>query len=1199
MLNPNIKQETQQVPKILIVEDNPISRKVLSITLQSADYSVVAVNDGASALQQASNQVFDLIIQDLLLPDMDGFALNEALRKLPNVKEIPIFVLSGFINAIEEQEKYSGVTQFLLKPIQPSYLLEVIKAHLPISKPTEVAIGKGNHILIADDNPIQLKLISMQLRNMGFEVTTAVDGVMALNAAKNKHPDVIVSDILMPNMDGFGLCIEIKKDPLLCAIPVMLLTSHYLEQEDHLLAKKVGASCYLTRTPDVNKLITELLKVINKEISPLVNEPVDLSEDIKKKHIIRSIRQLEQQVMDNAKLTRRCAILGSQLSLISGMTNALTKSKQNLSRSYRHLLYFCLDATGVSKGALYMWDKNKNMALVIQVGFEEQKEILTSFFNLSDIMPEIIQKNNSIIVPSHALIEKITKKLLEEIKVKSAAIVPLHSYNECLGILFLGSDHAHIINENSIEFIDALGLQLGQSIALALAFKNLASSETRYRQLVEISPEAILIKQDRKFVYANSAAFKLLNAVSLNELAGVSFYDFFPAECHAEIKNHIKKSKDTFSVSEIECGMLNLKGDHLDVEIVISPFYYQKRSALYMIIRDITQRKRSALHLEIQYAIAWILAESQTLFISTGKILQIICERLQWDCGIIWAVDKESKVLRCTRIWQTPKITNEKFTEMNEAFQFPIGVGLAGRVWQHQKAIWTSDINQRSDFVRKKHTEAMGLITQVAFPIFYENEILGIMEFFSTKSLKPDPEVLLWFESIGNQFGTFLMRKHMEKQMLYLAEHDVLTGLSNRSLLEQSLTTAMKTAAETQQKLAVLFLDLDHFKYVNDSMGHPAGDQLLKEISDRFRQCLKPQDTICRLGGDEFIIIIPEIQNKEEVVEVISKLQKQLSSQIFLRERELSITASIGISLYPEDGDSVQALIKGADIAMYAAKEQGRNTFQFCSPEMTLKAENRGTLQNNLSQALENNEFILYYQPKISVATKKIIGMEALIRWQRKEGILLPGSFIAAVESSDLIIPIGEWVLQTAYAQNILWKNANLPPVTMSVNLSARNLNNQLLYTVEKILAKTNHPPHLFEVELTESALVENVENNIQVLRSLKEMGLKISIDDFGTGYSSLSYLKRFPIDTIKIDQSFVRDIATDPDDAAIVIAIIAMSHSLGFTVIAEGVETKEQLKFLCQHGCDEIQGYYFSRPLSLIDATHFIENANIQWDFD
>ncbi len=1184
-------------PKILIVEDNPISRKILRFSLESENYSVIEAVDGASALREATNQKLDLIIQDLFLPDIDGFALNKKLREISSVKEIPIFALSGFLSQQAKDEQCYGFTTFLLKPIEPSYLLGVVRAHLPILMPVETSVGQGRRILIADDNPIQLKLFYMQLKNDGFEVTTARDGVIALHEAKLLKPDIVISDILMPNMDGFSLCAEIKRDPELCSIPVILLTSHYLEQEDLALANSVGASCYLTRTPDHQKLLHELIKTLDAK--PNISMPVsfELSEETKENHNIRSMRQLEQQVLDNTKLAQRCAMLMSQLSLIGGVSDALTTSNKNVDESLKDVLYFCLDATGISKGALFTKQHDQNFVLKQQLGYaNDQIEVVTSFFGAAKLILKISENNQPFLIPGANYFGQDAINFLKAAEVESALVLPLFSGAECLGLLYLGSNLINLSGANTLEFIRTLGMQFGQSIALASAFDKLGSSEKRYRQLVEISPDAILIQQNDKFVYANSSALKLLSVQDAKDLYSRSCFDVFTPEYQGVIRECMQQNACLTSTANIEGKIVNLKGDVLDVELVISAFVYQDKQAVYMIMRDITERKRSALHLEIQYAIAWILAESSTLYAATGKILKTICERLRWDCGAIWAVDENVNVLRCTRVWHTSALQNNIFQQDYQNITIAMGVGSLGTAWKDRRATWIRDIKCDENFIKRPQAIASGLNTAIAFPIIYENKVLGVVEFLRTDILQSNADLLLWFESIGNQLGLFLIRKHMEKQMLYLAEHDGLTGLSNRNLLEQCLTTELSVAAENEQKLAILFLDLDNFKFINDSMGHETGDYLLKETAARFQKCLRSQDAISRLGGDEFVIILPEIHQNSEIVTVIDRIRKELLRPFVLQDIEFVITVSIGISIYPDDSTTVQGLIKDADVAMYSAKEQGRNNYQFCTSEMTAKAENRGILQNDLRLALENNEFTLYYQPKIDIAKRTVVGMEALIRWQKSGALILPGSFIAAAESCDLINSIGGWVFKEACTQNKIWQGSDLPIITMSVNLSARNLNRHFLENIEQILVNSNLLPGSLEIELTESVLMHNVENNIQILRDLKEMGLKISIDDFGTGYSSLSYLKRFPVDIIKIDQSFVRDLATNSDDAAIVNAIITMAHSLGFKVIAEGVENKEQLKFLCEHGCDEIQGYYFSRPLPAEQAAEFIKHAKIGW---
>jgi len=379
-----------------------------------------------------------------------------------------------------------------------------------------------------------------------------------------------------------------------------------------------------------------------------------------------------------------------------------------------------------------------------------------------------------------------------------------------------------------------------------------------------------------------------------------------------------------------------------------------------------------------------------------------------------------------------------------------------------------------------------------------------------------------------------------------------------------------------------MFLDLDRFKIINDTLGHPMGDRLLKGVAQRLRSCLREGDTVARLGGDEFMVVLPAIAHAEDAARVGQRILDALSVPFNFEGHELHIGVSIGIALYPNDGKSAEALLKNADIAMYRAKEQGRNNYQFYTPALNDMAFERLTLENSLRRALERREFVVHYQPQVSLNTGQIVGMEALVRWRHPElGLVAPMKFIPVAEETGLIVPIGEWVLQMACAQNKAWQEAGFPPLRVTVNLSARFFRRKdLMETVARILKETGLDPDYLELELTEGTTMENAEATIRTLHELKEMGVHLSIDDFGTGYSSLSYLKRFPLATLKIDRLFVQDITTSSDGAVITLAIIAMAHSLGLKVIAEGVETEEQLAFLRAHRCDEMQGYLFSRPI-------------------
>ena len=437
-------------------------------------------------------------------------------------------------------------------------------------------------------------------------------------------------------------------------------------------------------------------------------------------------------------------------------------------------------------------------------------------------------------------------------------------------------------------------------------------------------------------------------------------------------------------------------------------------------------------------------------------------------------------------------------------------------------------------------------------------------------------------------------QKLAQERLSYLAYFDPLTGLPNRVLLNERMQQAMAEASRVERLVAILYLDLDRFKYVNDTLGHEFGDALIKMVAERLTGLLRPGgDTVSHYGGDEFTIVLANVAHVDDVTRVAQKIVDSFARHFTVASRDLFITASIGITLYPFDDSSIENLLKNADAAMYHAKERGRNTFQFYTAEMNIRAARRFGIETALRHALERGELSLHYQPQVDLKTGSLYGMEALLRWHSAEfGSVSPVEFIPLAEESGLIQSIGEWVLRSACAQTRAWQKAGFADLRIAVNLSARQFRQEnLVQLIRQTLIDTELEARFLDLEITESMLMHDMDRTVATLMELSALGSALSVDDFGTGYSSLSYLKRFPIDVLKIDRSFVNDITGDPDDAAIATAIIAMAHSLGIKVVAEGVETQTQMEFLQQQHCDAMQGYLFSKPLPVHEFSKLLEN--------
>ncbi len=621
-----------------------------------------------------------------------------------------------------------------------------------------------------------------------------------------------------------------------------------------------------------------------------------------------------------------------------------------------------------------------------------------------------------------------------------------------------------------------------------------------------------------------------------------------------------------------------------------------KVSKVVLVSRDVSARKRAEQRERMEHAVTRVLAESDTLADAIPRIIQAICETLNWDCGARWSLDEREKAIVRVEKWSIPDEAVAEFAERaRDVTLEPAHRGLVRQVWVSGTPHWIPDVGNDQSFTRAQSAAKAGLHGAFAFPILAGNVTLGVLEFFSREIRNPDPSLLQMVRVIGSQIGQFMARKQAEENLLYVATHDTLTGLPNRYMFNQRFAHALNNAQRYRKTMALLFLDLDRFKFINDTLGHPFGDRLLVEVAGRLRMCLRESDTIARFGGDEFVALIEDYAEPGDVVSVAQKILHALRWPFLLEGETCHISASIGISLYPNDGDDLSTLLKNADIAAYRTKEQGKNNYLFYSEDMNDHLSARIARETKLKGALERSEFVLHYQPKYEIHTGRITGMEALIRWQHPElGLIPPTEFIGLAENSGLIVPIGAWVLRTACANNQKLQNRLAAPLTVSANLSVRQFEDKhLLREIERALKESALKPGCLEIEITESMVMRDIQGSKKILEGIKSMGIRLALDDFGTGNFSLLSIKRFPFDCIKIDRSFIKDVPHDLDDVAITQAIIAMAKSLGLKVIAEGVETREQLDFLTELGCHEFQGYYFKKPQPADELSRLLrENA-------
>jgi len=607
-------------------------------------------------------------------------------------------------------------------------------------------------------------------------------------------------------------------------------------------------------------------------------------------------------------------------------------------------------------------------------------------------------------------------------------------------------------------------------------------------------------------------------------------------------------------------------------------------------VRDETSRRKAAQRLELAHDIARRLAVEDDPERAIAYVMSSIGTQMHWHAAACWMRDAAGPV-RCLHAWAQGALP--------QAARFAAAMHASNELQAggHLEPAWASGQPTRRDIPPGYDAQpgvdriaaSLGLQAALVVPVMAGSRCAAL-EFFNRSPISVDRDSEGFMRSVASQLAQFLQRHQAEQALRHMANHDALTGLAGRPLLHERLTQATLRAAQQGTRVAVLFMDLDRFKHVNDSLGHSAGDELLRVCARRLRECVRDRDTVARFGGDEFVVVLEGLSSAADAVAPLVKILNRMNAPAEINGREIAPSASIGVSMFPDDGQDVEALLMHADEAMYRAKEKGAGSYEFHSAQGHTQGQDRLALESSLHRALEREELFLLYQPKMELKTGRILGVEALMRWRHPTlGLVSPAQFIPIAEDSGLIEDMGQWALEVACRDARRWQDQG-QPVQVSVNLSWRQLNrSSLVDEVKRALAQAQLDSALLELEITESGVMRNPARAAAQLRELRELGVSVAIDDFGTGYSSLSYLQRFPLSTLKIDRSFIKDLPSDGDAAALTAGIIGLAHRLRMTVVAEGVETVEQLGFLRANQCDQIQGYFLSKPITADEMSEFL----------
>ncbi|MDR7122693.1 EAL domain-containing protein [Rheinheimera soli] len=1033
------------------------------------------------------------------------------------------------------------------------------------------------NVLIVEDSATQAAELQFLLEQSGCTVWVAKNGIEALEILQHRTPTVIVSDIVMPKMDGYQLCHKIKQSDKTKQIPVILVTA-LADPRDVVHGLACGADNFIVKPYEERYLLSRIRYfLVNHELR--AHERVQMGFEVLlegERHFITASRQqildllistYEQGVRINHELRTKHDELARSNSLLHSLfhfTTGITgqqKEKELIDEALQRVLEF----PDVAATWLLMPDKDKEDSLMVagHSGLDQLMQPLTELDCINQCPCHHAIFRDKINQPADIDQCPLLKQSYPQ---RSHASIPLLIGGETIGLLNVVHDKGMAWSKDALDALASLGRQLSMALGRARLFnsmeilveertKALANSESMLRNVLDNLPVAVLVAdQNGKLIISNQEFRQIADGVVIQSLdqAGQLQHIQQDSSSHCD-PGHWLLHQTLHQQKACRNILLDVKTDQQNIQTLLSsavPFFNKQNQlqGAIAVMQDMTEQRQQDLQMRIR-----------TRAIEASINAVIITDNEAEDQPIVY---------------------------VNPAFEQMTGYTSAEVLGKNCRLLQSQDRHQPGlDSIRRAiRNNSKG-----------KAELLNYRKdgssFWNELTLAPVVNDRGHTSHFVGILRDITESKNYRQELEHQANYDNLTGLPNRNLLNDRLQQAIAYAKRHDQQFTLAFLDIDHFKVINDSLGHTAGDELLQQIAERMKRQIRDTDTIARLGGDEFVILLTDNCPLSIHVRRLEKLKQQLIRPVVIEQQEIVISFSTGICRYPMDGDTSVTLLRNADTAMYEAKHQGRNRICMFKPEMNTIVQQRLQMEQAIRQGLFSKEFLVYYQPQADLSTGRLCGLEALVRWYHKEQMISPLAFISLAEQSGLITELDFYVFNTVCSQISQWKN-ELQGVSVAVNFSALSfMDAQFVPRIRTILEQYQVEPDWLKIEMTESILMHDADESLLKMQELRSLGIHFSIDDFGTGYSSLAYLKRFPFGQLKIDRSFISDVYTDPDSAALVRSMISMGHNLGITVIAEGVETIEQLGFLLKAGCDEIQGYFYSLPLPAEQCFHQLQH--------